>query len=153
MGCMALREIVRTPHDVLASLLRPLPGRVIVLVEDPEAPDEYRPGKILKPRSIDAKRRLWQRAIVDESKVVKRFGGARLLRGCIVAAGEAAMKGQPPPPVGTHVFVQEDKYCLRIHPGDEDFPGLGAYVPKGYTLQFFGLREPWELYIVGVPLP
>lgn len=136
---MALRVPTPSPVHVLAALLRPLPGRVVALVDDPD-PD----GPILKPGSVDARRRLWQRAGVANARMQRRFGRDRLLNGIIVASGPQRPHGQPAPEPGTRVFVWEDKYDLRIYPEDEDFPGIGDLVPPGTTLQFFGLREPWQ---------
>ncbi len=123
----------------LQSLLKPLPGIVVMLVEEVE-------DVILLTDRI--------KRIHFNRKTAKR----RLVFGEVIAVGPRKLGKdtetgrdrwqQPTPAVGSRFYVDWDRHCMRIHPCDADFPEIGALVPEGKTLCFYGRVEPWDTHML-----
>ena len=143
---MALRELDVSFVQAIGPSIFPLPGILVVLVDD-------LPSDTLHlPAIVDARKRLWQRSGISLEKIRKRFGAEKPQKGIVVASGRNR-RGEnqyPMPRFGCLVYVLPDRHALRVHPGDEDLPELGSRVPKGKTLCFYGMGEPWHEAVIGI---
>ena len=137
---MALREYAQSPEDILASKVKATGKILVLLVADPKQ------GPILIPDIAEARRVRWENAGVEFAKIEKRFGAKRLLRGTVIAAGRELRFDVK---VGQTLFVHEGRHCLKVMPNDPDSE-LGPFVPKGSTLCFYGMVEPWDTFVEGI---
>src|SRR4051812_16466878 len=122
----------------IAQVLSPLPGILAVLGED------FDQESILIPDLAKLK------------QSVRKFEKKRLVKGEVVAAGAINLErdghwGQPLPEVGATVLIQWGKHCLKILPNDPDLPELGKMISQGKALYLYGMVEPWDTYVYGMP--